>query len=99
MLQKIHAAQEDSNVIGDFLEWLGEHGFFVCESTGSANHPWVPTTQSTEQLLAGYFEIDLDMAERERREIIQRERRKLTPIQNRQTFGTARKEISHDSKS
>jgi len=68
-LEKLRSVQERSQAIGDFLGWLGEQGIFLCRSQERGFYP-IPET--TEQLLAKYFNIDLNKVEQEKRAILER---------------------------
>lgn len=67
MLDKMEAVRARSQEIGEFLEWLGQQGYVIC---CSGRYPPAPAGKSTEQLLAEYFGIDLEAAERERRAVL-----------------------------
>lgn len=69
-LDRITEVRHESNVIGDFLEWLWEQGYVICERT-RGHHLYFPTERSIEELLAGYFGINLREAEREREAVFQ----------------------------
>lgn len=77
MLEKMHLVQRESQIIGEFLDWLlnqkglrlahyvGESPFVeLVPYRGDDRHPLI------EALLAEYFDIDLDQAERERRALL-----------------------------
>lgn len=70
VLAKMEDVHGESQVIGEFLEWLDEQNMTVCEPSGFATMPWMPVRQTTETLLARYFKIDLADAERERRAVL-----------------------------
>ena len=62
-LNKMKKVQKDSQLIGEFLEWLqNEH------------HVLLPKNE--EDLLAQFFEIDLKKVEKEKREILKDLRKK-----------------------
>ena len=75
-LNKIIEAAEDSQKIGEFLEWLDEQEIILAEWTGSeyceecGEEPLMRTSQSREQLLANYCGIDLAKAEKERQALL-----------------------------
>lgn len=71
-LDKLAAVANDSQVIGDFLEWLDTHGRFVGQWYDERA---APAAIGTEALLAEYFGIDLKRVERERRAILEAVRR------------------------
>jgi hypothetical protein len=66
------AVQERSQEIGEFLEWLSSKGITLCRLgvPDWERNCYFPIRESTEQLLAAYFEIDLDKAEAEKRALL-----------------------------
>lgn len=66
--EKMKAISEDSQKIGEFLEWLDQHSMFVAEYD-RRDFPQ-PIRLNREQLLAKYFKIDLNKVEKERRSIL-----------------------------
>lgn len=70
-LARMEEVQSESQLLGDFIEWLGEHGMVICkphqEFRGVAHYPIL---ESTEKLLATRFGVDLNAAERERRAVL-----------------------------
>lgn len=68
-LDKVVANKAESQAIGNFLEWLSEHGKFIAYYPRRSECA-APVTANTEELLAEYFEIDLAEAERERVKIL-----------------------------
>ena len=74
---KMRIAQADLGTqrIGEFLEWLGEQGIVLCESSGYEFQPWQQITGSMENLLARYAEIDLAVIEQEKRAMLEELRR------------------------
>lgn len=76
-IEKIAEHQDESTTLSGFLEWLGEGGFAICRNEESPDDwqmggKWVPVQESSEQLLANYFDIDLDKVEVERVEHLER---------------------------
>jgi hypothetical protein len=72
-LDKINAVHGESQAIGNFLAWLQENGMFVAsyiKVQGYRDEQAFPVSDNTEKLLARYFGIDLDKAERERVRIL-----------------------------
>jgi len=79
-VEKIVAAQERSRTLSEFLDWLSENEYSICrfeEHIRYSEEPgdftpegWYPRRKSNEQLLADFFEIDLDKVEEERRQIL-----------------------------
>jgi hypothetical protein len=73
MLDRMKAVRERSQAIGGFLEWLQSRGYVLC-FRAEGQHPgipYLPAVKSIEELLAEYFGIDLDAAERERRAVLE----------------------------
>ena len=70
MLAKMASVQNESQVIGMFLEWLQEKGMVICEQSPSQTMLYMPVTANTGTLLARHFEVDLEAAERERRQVL-----------------------------
>lgn len=65
------AVQGQSQSIGEFIEWRGENGMVICTSDdGLRGTSFFPILESTEQLLARHFEVDLNALERERRQVL-----------------------------
>lgn len=65
---KMLAIHEDSQKIGEFIEWLGEQGMEIC--VDCMDGEYTPLRKTREQLLAEYFDIDLEKVEQERRKIL-----------------------------
>lgn len=73
---KLHAIKDQSQKLGEFIEWLHEQGMEICVCEQyDHNHEYFPIYKSIEQLLADYFEIDLDKLEEEKRSMIEQLRR------------------------
>lgn len=73
-LDKMNAVHGESQAIGNFLTWLQENGLFVAIALDldvGRDEQAFPVSDNTEKLLARYFEIDLDKAERERVRILE----------------------------
>ena len=64
-LEKMQAVRDDSQKIGEFLGWLSGKDIELSIYDEGAEEI-CPITQTPEQLLADYFEIDLAKCERER---------------------------------
>lgn len=68
-LDKVREARNDSQVIGQFLDWLPTQGIFLAryyEERGLSTF-----AVNIEELLAEYFDIDLEVMEQEKRRILQ----------------------------
>ncbi len=78
---KLEAVKDQSQAIGDFLEWLGNDRpngpVFLCERRENAHvdNIWAPTSASTERLIAEYFDIDEKKLEAEKRAILAAQRK------------------------
>ena len=69
--EKLKEIQDQSQIIGEFLEWLGyEHEYFICEKLGQLQE-WYPISQNHQKLLAQFFDIDLDKLEQEKRQMLE----------------------------
>jgi len=76
-LEKLKAVHEDSQKIGEFLDWLlNGKGYYLCECP---KNRFYPTLKTIEDLLAQYFKIDLKKAEQERRTILDNIRTQRKP--------------------
>lgn len=77
MLDKMKAVREQSQVIGEFMEWLWSRGYVLCRPVGEgySSIPYLPALDSIEDLLADFFGVDLGAAERERRAVLEYVRR------------------------
>lgn len=70
-LAKMESVQDESQTIGQFLEWLQENGMVVCSGAdGLRGSQYWPILEGTEALLARFFEVDLKEVEKERRRIL-----------------------------
>jgi hypothetical protein len=74
--EKLVAVSEQSNLFGDFLEWLvDEMGYAICEEVhdpqGSPEYSFMPIRTAFGDLLAAYFGIDMCKVEQERRAILE----------------------------
>ena len=81
-LEKIVEHRDESDIIGGFLEWLqDEQKIHLCEWGDYSGEEYEEDEQfyqinrTIEQLLAEYFEIDLDKAEKERVALLEQIRR------------------------
>lgn len=68
--EKIHAKREESTTIGNFLDWAEEKGYVFCVLDHKYDD-YYPITKRIEELLADYFGIDLEKAEKERQQMIE----------------------------
>jgi len=87
--EKLHKVQEKSQAIGEFLEWLTEEKrYSICQYVNTIGEVdcegeeirfpvkgYLPILERIEQLLAEYFDIDLDKLELEKRAMLDELRR------------------------
>lgn len=74
-LEKMLKVKDDSQKIGEFLEWLSEQEIALAEWTGSdcnecEDEILMRISMSRETLLAKYFDIDLVKCEAERQAVL-----------------------------
>jgi hypothetical protein len=69
-LDKWAAIEKEYNAIDDFLEYLEFVGFELAKYSHT-QHGYVPSLVSRERLLAGYFNLDLDKIEAERKMLLE----------------------------
>lgn len=70
--EKLASVSEESNKIGNFFDWMqSETAFRVCEYDETENYYFSSSHYDREQLLAKYFEIDLDKVEKERKALLE----------------------------
>lgn len=72
-LEKINTHHEDSQKIGEFIEWLNDDQNITlctyvrhCDADYEDHDIYAPVTLAIVDLLAKYFGVDLDKAEKER---------------------------------
>ncbi len=72
--EKMAAVKGQSQVIGEFIEWLRlEKDLEICEWNGG---DYFRVSSSTEELLGEFFDIDLEKVEKEKRQMLDELRRK-----------------------
>ena len=69
--RKMSSVRERSQPIGEFLEWLSEQGICLAKYSERWEDTLEVHHESTETLLARFFEIDLNKVEEERRAMIE----------------------------
>ena len=72
-LDKLRAAAKKSQIIEDFIDWLDEQGIHLAEYVlveGICDPILMPRTESTVQLLARFFDINLNKVEAKRRQLL-----------------------------
>ena len=73
--EKLKAIQEQSQVVGEFLDWLqNEKHPVIAEYQKEDPQLLYPIYISIEQLLADFFDIDLKKIEIENRQILEKQR-------------------------
>jgi hypothetical protein len=74
--EKMSSVKDKSQVIGEFLEWAKQtQEFCMCVYSGYSKE-YIPISMTTEILLAKFFDIDLEKAEKEKRQMLEELRRK-----------------------
>jgi hypothetical protein len=69
--EKLKVVQDQSQQIGNFLDWLSENQLTICNLTsGRIEDQYLPTRRNQEELLADYFDIDLQKIESEKRKML-----------------------------
>ena len=67
----LKSVRDQSQAIGNFIEWLEENNMAICEFNPRTNFDsYTPTRTSTTKLLALHFEVDLDRLEDEKRAML-----------------------------
>lgn len=67
--EKLARVSEESNKIGDFLSWWNQKGAELCYYDEGIEM-WLPVGFDINTQLARYFNIDLDLVEKERRALL-----------------------------
>jgi hypothetical protein len=67
---KLKAIREKSQAVGEFLDWLPEEGITLC-SFSDENEHYYPCQLTIQQLLAKYFQIDLEVLEKEKQHMLE----------------------------
>jgi hypothetical protein len=86
---KLHSVKDESQIIGNFLDWLFSNGKVLCkwedtkyyDKNGNLTDKYnrdgysdlegyYPTRDSIENLLAEYFEVNMDKVNKEREELL-----------------------------
>jgi hypothetical protein len=73
-LAKMAAHNDESQIIGEFLDVIFSQGMVLCEWDtvvgGNREEQLFPIDKSIEQILADFYGIDLKKCEQERRELL-----------------------------
>lgn len=72
---KLRAVQDQSQAIGDFLEFVAERYHCELGRPQGSRAEFTPVNLSVTKLLAEYFEIDLHKLEQEKRALLEHQRR------------------------
>lgn len=67
--EKVAAVRDQSQAIGEFLEWL-DHGYVIAEFD-ERDGIYVPVRRSPQAWLYQYFDIDPQVVEEERRAMLE----------------------------
>lgn len=70
-VEKMQAAQDRSQPIGEFLDWLFNKGFLISRYVDD-EHALVEVHRTIEQWLADMFDIDLQKVEMEKQHLLTR---------------------------
>jgi len=69
--EKMQAVVEQSQSIGEFLDWLlNEKSIVLSQYLNPDSERLTPINPNTQDLLAEYFDIDLDKIEKEKRQML-----------------------------
>ena len=62
--ERMRTVEPGAQVIGEFIEWLNDQHMVICWATGA------DSGETIDQLLARYYQINLDVIEQEKRTMI-----------------------------
>ena len=69
--EKLGAVRDKSQLIGEFLDWLSDYEIVLARyNPNSRLDQLMEHSESTESLLAKFFDIDMGEVERERQQMI-----------------------------
>lgn len=69
--EKLHAIADQSQAIGEFLDWCSGRGWFICRPTDDPFEGcYWPVPGSITDRLADYFGIDQKKLEQEKRQML-----------------------------
>lgn len=68
--ERLHKVKDKSQIIGEFLDWLNESGYHIAEYIDPEDEHLTPVGYTINDLLARYFDIDLDLIEKEKRQML-----------------------------
>lgn len=81
---KLHKIHELSQQLGEFLDWLGSHGYQIC--TVTEDRPgYHPVHKSIQQWLADFYGIDLRAIDREKKAMLDEIRKAQAGTTERKT--------------
>lgn len=72
--EKAYAVREQSQVVGEFIDWLQEQGYSICEYRDAgfiigSHKELMPTRKTIEQWLCEFFKIDQQKYEQEKEQM------------------------------
>jgi hypothetical protein len=71
MLDKLNKMKVESDKIGDFLQWLQSKYYLIDKNESNPISNYINSSYiNVEKMLAEYFDIDLIMVEKEKRDIL-----------------------------
>lgn len=72
--EKLKSVQQESQFLGEFLDWMGENGYFICKQEEAENYSnhfiTVQQHKSIEQWLSMFLNIDLKKIEVEKQQML-----------------------------
>jgi len=68
--EKLENISQQSQFLGEFIEWCNEHGMFLARHIENFDSP-IPVSKSINTLLGEFFEIDLIKLEQEKRKMLE----------------------------
>lgn len=75
----LRALNGANQIVGDFIEWLGENGLTICHWSGGSRGEYAPTFKNRDRLLAEFFEIDQDALSHEKDAMVEEMRAQSAP--------------------
>lgn len=72
---RLAAKREECQVLSAFLYWLDDEKILLCQATGCDYAPHEQIPENHEKLLATYFDINLATVEKERRALVEWQRK------------------------
>ena len=69
--EKLKKVQDESQAIGEFLEWVNYEKRYSFCYVDRKTEQWYPILETKEQLLAEFYDINLDAIEKEKRAMLE----------------------------